>query len=38
MWYGTGSAITVKTCWVGDKKENLMPVYSADGLGFTLVL
>ena len=29
---------TVKPSWVAGKTENLMPVYSADGIGFTVVL
>ena len=35
---GTGSAITLKTSSVGSKTENLRPVYSVNGLGFTVVL
>ena len=31
-------AITVKASLVGGKTENFMPVYSADGLGFTMVM
>ena len=36
--YRIGSAITLKTSWVGYKTENLMPVTTAAGLGLTVGL
>ena len=35
--YRIGSSITVKSSWVGGKTENLMSVYSADGLCFFIL-
>ena len=35
---GSWVGITVKASLVGGKTENFMPVYSADGLGFTVVM
>ena len=33
-----GGSMTTKTSWVGGNADIFMPIYSADGLGFTVGL